>query len=53
MKVLHDIDLSKITKLEIDEERIIKEIDDFISEYYSTYTGIYLRDKKKLGNIVI
>ena len=47
------IDLSKITKLEIDEEKIIKEIDEFIGEYYSTYTGIYLRDKKKFNSIVV
>ena len=53
MKVLHDIDLSKITKLEIDEEKIIKEIDEFLGEYYSTYTGIYLRDKKKLSSVVV
>lgn len=53
MKVLRSIDLSKITKLEIDEEIIIKEIDEFLGEYYSTYTGIYLRDKKKFNSIVV
>jgi len=53
MKVLINVDLSKVTKLEIEEEKIIKEIDIFISEYYSTYTGLYLRDKKKFGNIVV
>ncbi len=51
LQLLNDIDLSKITSLEITDESIIHEIDDFISEYYSTYTGIYLRDKKKFNNI--
>ncbi len=53
LKVLKSIDLSKITSLEVTDEKIIKEINEFISEYYSTYTGIYLRDKKKFENIVL
>ncbi|MBP5683909.1 MAG: DNA repair protein RecO [Bacilli bacterium] len=53
LKLLSNLDLSKITSLEITDEKIIQEIDDFISEYYTTYTGLYLRDKKKFNNITL
>ena len=46
--MLNNIDLSKISKLEITNEDVYKDIDDFIYEYYSTYTGIYLKKKDKL-----
>lgn len=47
--LLNKIDLSKIATLEITDYSIFKEIDDFIHEYYSIYTGIYLNKKDKLG----
>ena len=48
IRILKKIDLSKIDKLEITDDSIFKEIDDFIHEYYSFYTGIYLNKKDKL-----
>ena len=51
MQLLNRVNLNKITSLEITESDIIKEIDDFIYEYYNKYTGIYLPKKEKLGKI--
>lgn len=48
MNILMNIDLEKIEKLEITEPKIFSEIDNFIHEYYNSYTGIFLRDKKKM-----
>lgn len=48
IRILKKIDLSKIDKLEITDDDIFKEIDDFIHEYYSSYTGIYLNKKDRL-----
>lgn len=47
--LLNKINLSKISTLEITDQGIFKEIDDFIHEYYSNYTGIYLNKKDKLS----
>ncbi len=46
--MLNKIDLSKISKLEITDDDVYKDIDNFIYEYYSNYTGIYLKRKDKL-----
>ncbi len=47
-RLLSKIDLSKIEKLEITDDTIFHEIDDFIHEYYNQYTGIYLKKKQNL-----
>ena len=45
MILLNKIDLSSIKKLSITDEKIYQEIDSFLYEYYTYYTGIYLRKK--------
>lgn len=52
LKLFQTIDISKIDKLNISNELVVKEIQDFIKEYYETYTGIYLIDKNKLINLM-
>ena len=44
------IDLDKITKLDIKDETK-KEINEFISEYYDKYSGLYLKSKSFLKNL--
>jgi len=51
LKLMETIDLSKITNLEITDESIFLEVNDFLHEYYSTYTGIYLHDKRKFNKL--
>ena len=46
MQLLKKIDINKLEKLEITDEEIFNEIDKFIYEYYTSYTGIYLNKKK-------
>ncbi len=48
MQLLQKINLGKLEKLEITEEDIFKEIDKFIYEYYTSYTGIYLKKKDNM-----
>ena len=48
IRILSKIDLAKVEILEITDDEVFKEIDNFIHEYYSTYTGIYLNKKDKL-----
>ena len=50
MQLLNNVDINKLEKLEITDDSIFQEIDKFINEYYSIYTGIYL---KKKGNFFI
>ena len=47
---LYYVDISKISKLDI-SDKIIKEIDTFINDYYDRYSGIYLKSKSILDNI--
>ncbi len=46
MRLLKKVNISKLEKLEITDDEIFKEIDKFIYEYYSSYTGIYLKKKE-------
>lgn len=51
LSLMEQLDLSKITNLEITDESIFMEVNDFLHEYYSTYTGLYLHDKKKFNKM--
>ena len=49
--MLKYVDISKISKLELSD--VVKnEINSFINEYYDMYTGLYLKSKSFLKNIV-
>ena len=41
--ILNNIDLYKVNKLEVMDNDIINEINNFIFEYYNNYTGLYLK----------
>lgn len=47
IRILYYVDISKITKLDISKE-IMKEIEEFINDYYDRYSGIYLKSKTLL-----
>ncbi len=51
MRMFYYVDISKISKLEINENAK-KEINEFIDEYYDKYTGLYLKSKKFLKTIL-
>lgn len=51
IKALKYVDISKITKIDI-EDKVKKEINNFIDEYYDRYTGLYLNSKNFLKDIV-
>ena len=51
MRLLKKINIEKLNKLEITDDDIFKEIDKFIYEYYTSYTGVYLKKKENLGTI--
>jgi len=44
------VDINRVTKLDIKSE-IKKELDDFITEYYDEYSGLYLKSKSFLKNL--
>ena len=50
IRMLYYVDISKITKLDI-SDKVIKEIDEFINDYYDRYSGIYIKSKILLDNI--
>lgn len=47
---LYYIDIAKISKLDI-PDKVKKEIDIFINDYYERYSGIYLKSKSMLESI--
>lgn len=48
IRLFYYVDLNKVDKLEINDNKITIEIDNFINDYYDKYTGIYLKNKKSL-----
>lgn len=50
IRMLFYVDVSKITKLELNDETR-KELNEFITEYYDQYSGLYLKSKSFLKNL--
>ena len=48
MQLLKKVDISKLETLEITDEEIFKEIDKFIYEFYTSFTGIYIKKKDNI-----
>lgn len=51
VRMYYYVDIAKISKLEINKE-VIYEVNRFIDNYYDRYTGLYLKSKSFLKNIV-
>ena len=51
IRLYYYVDISKISKLDLDK-KVVDEINLFIDDYYDRYTGLYLKSKKFLKNIV-
>lgn len=50
IRLFYYVDISKISKLEISNLEK-KEINEFLDEYYDSYTGLYLKSKSFLKNL--
>ena len=50
MRMFYYVDISKISKLDLHYDTM-KEINNFLDEYYDEYTGLYLRSKQFLKNV--
>ncbi len=50
IRMLYYVDISKITKLEISNTEM-KEINQFLDDYYDRYTGLYLKSKDFIKKI--
>lgn len=51
IRLLNYVDISKISKINI-SDNVKKEINMFLDDYYDRYTGLYLKSKGFLKNIV-
>ena len=47
IRMLYYVDIDKITKLEL-ANQTVKEISEFLDEYYDSYSGLYLKSKNFL-----
>ncbi len=50
IRMFYYVDLSKITKLEV-SYHVKNEINEFLSDYYDRYTGLYLKSKELIKNL--
>ncbi len=50
IRMFHYVDIAKISKLDISRESK-NEINVFLDDYYSRYTGLYLKSKKFIKNL--
>lgn len=51
IRLYYYVDIEKISKLDIDS-KVVEEINLFLDEYYDRYTGLYLRSKQFLKQIL-
>jgi len=50
IRMFYYVDISKITKLDVSEQSKL-EINKFLDDYYSRYTGLYLKSKSFIQNL--
>ena len=50
LRMFYLVDIKKIDKIEVNKD-IIKELENFIEDYYTRYTGLYLKSKDFLNEI--
>lgn len=50
IRMYYYLDISKITKIEM-EPRVKDEIDEFLTDYYNSHTGLYLNSKKFIDDL--
>lgn len=50
IRMFYYVDISKISKIEISDESK-EEINNFLDEYYDSYTGLYLKSKNFIKNL--
>lgn len=50
IRMYYYLDISKISKIEM-ENKIKNEIDDFLTDYYNSHTGLYLNSKKFIDDL--
>lgn len=50
IRMFYYVEVSKISKLDINDE-IKKELNEFITEYYDTYSGLFLKSRNFLKNL--
>lgn len=50
IRMFYYVDISKISKLDV-SEKCKNEINRFLDDYYSRYTGLYLKSKKFIQNL--
>lgn len=53
IRIMYFVDIMKIDKVTITDDKVMRELDDFIREYYTQYTGIYLKNKDAIGKWLI
>lgn len=53
IRLMYNVSLEKLDDISISDEMLIKEIDEFIKEYYSKYTGIYLKNKDNIKKLLV
>lgn len=53
IRLMYYVSLDKLDNINIENKDLIKEINQFIKDYYSKYTGIYLKSKENIEKLLI
>ncbi len=51
IRMFYYVDISKISQIDISDE-VKKEVNKFLNDYYDEYTGLYLKSKSFLDNLI-
>lgn len=53
IRLMYYVELEKLDNIKINDNNLIKEINQFIKEYYTEYTGIYLKNKDNIQRMLV
>ena len=53
IRLMYLVEIARLSNINIEDKDIINEINQFIKEYYSKYTGIYLKNKDNIEKLLV
>lgn len=53
IRLMYYVSLEKLDNINIEDQTIVKEINNFIRDYYNKYTGMYLKNKDNIEKLLV
>ena len=53
IRLMYYVSLGKLDNINIEDQVVVKEINNFIKDYYNKYTGMYLKNKDNIEKLLV